>query len=76
MRATPVRGKKVPILAITDNDCRWTEKEYRDAGFAGLFLKPIEPSRLFRTIDDILYEHHQPPLLAAARFALHIPHVA
>jgi two-component system, sensor histidine kinase len=76
MRATPVRGKRVPILAVTDNDCRWNEKDYRDAGFAGLFLKPIEPSRLFRTIDDILLENRQPPLLASARPAVHIPHVA
>ena len=76
MRATPVRGKRVPIVAVTDNDCRWGEKDYRDAGFAGLFLKPIEPSRLFQTIDDILYEIHQPPLLAPRRPAIHIPHVA
>ena len=76
MRATPVRGKTVPIIAVTDNDCRWTESDYRQAGFAGVFLKPIEPSRLFRAIDDILYEYHQPPLLAPMRSALHAPHVA
>ncbi|MBS0275528.1 MAG: response regulator, partial [Proteobacteria bacterium] len=64
MRATPGRGKKVPILAVTDNDCRWSEKDYRETGFAELFLKPIEPSRLFQVIDDVLYETHQPPLLA------------
>jgi CheY-like chemotaxis protein len=76
MRATPVRGRKVPILAVTDNDCRWTESDYRAAGFAGLFVKPIEPSRLFQKIDDMLYENHQPPLLVAPRAAAHIPHVA
>lgn len=76
MRATPGRGKRVPILAVTDNDCRWSENDYRDAGFAGLFLKPIEPSRLFRTIDDVLYEGHQPPLLAAAHPVVHAPRVA
>jgi DNA-binding response OmpR family regulator len=76
MRATPARGGKVPILAVTDNDCRWSESDYRDAGFAGVFLKPIEPSRLFQRIDDILYEHRMSPLLAAPRAASHIPHVA
>jgi CheY-like chemotaxis protein len=76
MRATPVRGKRVPIMAVTDNDCRWNESDYRAAGFAGLFVKPIEPSRLFQKIDDVLYEHHQPPLLAPQRPVSHIPHVA
>lgn len=76
MRATPGRGKTVPILAVTDNDCRWSESDYRDTGFAGLFLKPIEPSRLFQTIDDVLYEAHQPPLLAPSRVLSHVPHVA
>lgn len=76
MRATPVRGRKVPILAVTDNDCRWSESDYRHAGFTGLFVKPIEPSRLFQKIDDVLYEHHLPPLLAAPRPASHVSHVA
>ncbi|HEY2032853.1 MAG TPA: response regulator [Rhizomicrobium sp.] len=76
IRATPGRGKTVPIVPVTDNDCHWSEKDYRDAGFAGLFLKPIEPSRLFRTIDDVLYEHRQPPLLAPSRPVVHVPHVA
>ncbi|HSM94764.1 MAG TPA: response regulator [Rhizomicrobium sp.] len=76
MRATPARGQTVPIVAVTDNDCHWSEKEYREAGFGGLFLKPIEPSRLFRLIDDVLYENRQPPLLASLRPAAHVPHVA
>ena len=76
IRATPVRGKTVPIVAVTDNDCHWTEKEYRDAGFGGLFIKPIEPSRLFRVIDDVLHENRLPPLLAHARLSGHVPHVA
>lgn len=76
MRATPVRGKRVPIMAVTDNDCRWNESDYRAAGFAGLFVKPIEPSRLFQKIDDVLYEHHQPPLLVTQRPVSHVPHVA
>ncbi|HEX7725091.1 MAG TPA: response regulator [Rhizomicrobium sp.] len=76
MRATPGRGKTVPILAVTDNDCRWSEKDYREAGFAGLFLKPIEPSRLFQAIDDVLYEIRQPPLLVSPRPLPNMPHVA
>lgn len=63
IRATPRRGH-VPILAVTQNDCRWTEDEYRDAGFAGLFLKPIEPFRLYAAMDAMLREANQPPLLA------------
>jgi CheY-like chemotaxis protein len=75
MRATP-RREHVPILAVTDNECDWPEKSYREAGFAGVFLKPIEPMRLFQTMDDILREACQPPLLeeqyhlfGSARFA-------
>jgi DNA-binding response OmpR family regulator len=62
MRTTP-RREHVPILALTDNDCDWPERAYREAGFAGVFLKPIEPMRLFRTMDDILRRCAQPPLL-------------
>lgn len=76
MRATPIRGTKVPILAVTDNDCHWSEQDYRDAGFAGLFVKPIEPSRLFETIDHILHRHHQPPLLMPSGSSAHVPQVA
>lgn len=76
MRATPARGKTVPILAVTDNDCRWSESDYRRAGFAALFVKPIEPSRLFQKIDDVLYEHHMPPLLVAPRAPLQASEVA
>ncbi|MGN6515547.1 MAG: response regulator [Rhizomicrobium sp.] len=75
MRATPVRGTRVPILSVTDNDCHWSEQDYRDAGFAGLFIKPIEPSRLFQTIDDVLHEYRQPPLLAPPRVSTHVSHV-
>jgi DNA-binding response OmpR family regulator len=63
MRAIPIRGRTVPILAVTDNDCRWSEQDYRDTGFAGMFVRPMEPSRLFETIDDILTRINQPPLL-------------
>ena len=66
MRATHRRWNDVPILAVTNNDSRWTDTDYRHAGFAGMFPKPIQPSRLFRTIDDILLEGHQPPLLDPA----------
>jgi CheY-like chemotaxis protein len=66
MRATRRRWNDVPILALTNNDARWTDSDYRDAGFAGMFQKPIQPSRLFQTIDDILQEEHQPPLLDPA----------
>lgn len=76
MRATPARGSKVPILAVTDNECRWSESDYRDAGFSSLFVKPIEPSRLFRKIDDVLCEYHMPPLLAASKPAPHVSHFA
>lgn len=64
IRATPVRGRSVPILAVTDNDCRWTAAEYRQAGFAGLFLKPIEPTRLRTAIEDALKNWHPPSLRA------------
>jgi len=64
MRAVPIRGNRVPILAVTDNDCRWSEATYQAAGFAGVFFKPLEPSRLFQTIDDVLLRcTNQPPLL-------------
>jgi CheY-like chemotaxis protein len=63
MRAVPHRGRGVPVLAVTNNDCGWTEESYREVGFAGLFLKPVEPVRLFRVIDQVLCEAGQPPLL-------------
>jgi CheY-like chemotaxis protein len=62
MRATP-RREHVPILALTDNECAWPESAYREAGFAGVFLKPIEPLRLFHTMDGALRKADQPPLL-------------
>lgn len=63
MRRPSRWGKRVPIVAVTDNDCGWSEAQYRDAGFAGLFLKPVEPMRLFRLLDDVLRDTHMPPLL-------------
>jgi len=66
IRATPLRGRTVPILAVTENECRWSEQDYREAGFAGLFLKPVEPTRLFRAIDDVL-ERWNPPELNVVR---------
>ena len=63
MRDKGQRGRHVPILAVTNNDCRWSRTAYREAGFAGLFEKPVEPLRLFRAMDDILCEFGQPPLL-------------
>jgi CheY-like chemotaxis protein len=65
MRALPGRGHRVPIVAVTNNDCRWTAENYREAGFAALFAKPLEPTRLFQAIDDLLCETGQPPLLLA-----------
>jgi CheY-like chemotaxis protein len=62
MRRTP-RRKNVPILAVTENECDWSENAYREAGFSGVFLKPIEPMRLFQAMDDMLRETEQPPLL-------------
>jgi CheY-like chemotaxis protein len=66
MRATP-RREHVPILALTDNICDWPEKAYRETGFAGVFLKPIEPMRLFRKVDDILRRTEQQPLFEDQR---------
>jgi len=63
MRRLPRSGRSVPIVAVTDNDCGWTERQYHDVGFAGLYLKPVEPLRLFGTLDDLLRDSHQPPLL-------------
>lgn len=66
MRATP-RRSQVPILALTVNDCDWPQSAYREVGFAALFLKPIEPIRLFQMIDTVLRDASQPPLLADGR---------
>jgi CheY-like chemotaxis protein len=63
MKKTPRWGAHVPIVAVTDNVCSWTERDYRDAGFAALYMKPIAPIRLFAKIDDVLRDCHQPPLL-------------
>ena len=62
MRTMP-RREHVPILAVTENECGWPDSAYREAGFAGVFLKPIEPMRLFHTMDDVLRGASQPPLL-------------
>jgi len=70
------RGHHVPILAVTDNDCGWSEEEYREAGFAALYQKPVEPYRLFVKIDDLLREQHQPPLLVSPAMAVNAPHFA
>ncbi len=61
MRETP--NWAVPIVAVTDNECRWTEAAYREAGFAALYVKPIEPSRLITALDGALRDAGQPPLL-------------
>jgi two-component system, chemotaxis family, chemotaxis protein CheY len=61
MQATP--HWRVPILAVTDNECRWSEEAYREVGFAGLYVKPIEPSRLITAMDTVLRGIGQPPLL-------------
>lgn len=63
MRALP-RRRAIPILAVTDNNCDWPERAYREAGFAAVYFKPIEPARFFRTVDEILREYALPPLLA------------
>jgi two-component system cell cycle response regulator len=66
MRAAP-RRSHVPIVALTDNECDWPQRAYREVGFAALFLKPIEPIRLFQTIDTVLRDACQTPLLADSR---------
>ena len=60
IRSTPVHGRTVPILAVTENECRWTADDYRQAGFAGLFLKPIEPTRLRIAVEDVLKNWNPP----------------
>lgn len=75
MRAVKRRGPSVPIIAITDNDRHWTEAAYREAGFDHMFPKPIEPTRLFHIIDEVLQAHDQPPLLAP-ECALNNAHLA
>jgi CheY-like chemotaxis protein len=62
----------VPILAVTDNECRWTEEDYREAGFIGLYVKPIEPSRLLSCMDTALRDAGLEPLLSDPR-TLHDP---
>ena len=57
----------VPILAVTDNECRWTEEDYREAGFIGLYVKPIEPSRLLSCMDTALRDAGLAPLLCDPR---------
>ncbi|MGH6871072.1 MAG: response regulator [Rhizomicrobium sp.] len=54
----------VPILAVTDNECRWTEEDYREAGFTGLYVKPIEPSRLIAAMDGAMRLAGRAPLLS------------
>ena len=73
MRRPPRWGRSVPILAVTDNDCGWSEADYCDAGFAGLYLKPVEPMRLFPTIDAVLRADRQQPLLDVPHFLHHSP---
>jgi CheY-like chemotaxis protein len=63
MRRPSRWGRRVPIIAVTDNECCWTESQYRGAGFAALFLKPVDPMRLFGLLDDVLRDEHMPPLL-------------
>ncbi|HEY1630653.1 MAG TPA: response regulator [Rhizomicrobium sp.] len=70
MQATP--QWRVPILAVTDNDARWSEEDYRQVGFAGLYVKPIEPSRLITAMDGVLRGIGQPPLLLSD----HMPNLA
>jgi hypothetical protein len=64
MHATPHR--KPLILAVTDNGCRWSEGDYREAGFDGLFLKPVVPTQLFAEVDRALRDAGRPPLLENA----------
>lgn len=59
----------IPVVVVTNNDCGWREEDYRDAGFAGMFLKPVEPLRLYRAMDDVLRQSHQPPLLISKFYA-------
>lgn len=59
----PDSARRVPVIAVTDNDCGWSQGQYHDAGFAALYLKPVEPLRLFGAIDDLLRDSHLPPLL-------------
>lgn len=75
MRSSPGRGQKVPILAVTLNEYGWDAEEYRRRGFAGLFVKPLEPGRLYTAIDAVLVHAGQPPLFGPngrARMGVHM----
>lgn len=77
IRKTPRWGKCVPIIAVTDNNCEWSDADYREAGFAALYLKPIQPTRLFTVMDEVLREHGLPPLLdRPSSRPLPVPHIA
>ena len=75
MRSTPGRKAKTPILAVTLNEHGWDADEYRRRGFDGLYLKPLEPSRLYSAIDSVLIHAGQPPLFGSggrARIGAHV----
>jgi CheY-like chemotaxis protein len=76
MRQVPRWGRRVPIVAVTDNDSGWSERAYREAGFAALCEKPIQPMQLFAIVDDVLRDGHQAPLLERPSPSQLLPHSA
>jgi hypothetical protein len=76
MRKVPRWGRRVPIVAVTDNESGWSERAYRDAGFAALCEKPIQPMQLFAILDDVLRDSHLAPLLDHPVQSQLLPHSA
>jgi CheY-like chemotaxis protein len=76
MRKVSRWGRRVPIVAVTDNDSNWSERAYRDAGFAALCEKPIQPMQLFGILDDVLRDSHLAPLLDQPVRSQLLPHSA
>lgn len=69
-------GRRVPIVAVSENESGWSERAYREAGFAALCEKPIQPMQLFAILDDVLRDSHMPPLLERPSLSHMLPHSA
>ena len=76
MRKARRWGRSVPIVAMTENESGWSERAFRDAGFAALCEKPIQPMQLFAIMDDVLRDDHQAPLLEHTTPSRWLPHSA
>ena len=76
MSKTTRWGRRVPIIALTENESGWSARAYRDAGFAAMCEKPIHPMQLFAILDDVLRDSHQAPLLENPCPSQLLPHSA